>query len=103
MAHSLVRRCRSSRHVGNHWFGISLLDVLRSLFLGITADLTHEHNGLGLRILPEHLKHVHKAQPHNRVPTQPHCGGLSQARPAEAVGDLVCEGTAPGYQADITV
>src|SRR3990167_7894011 len=100
VSHPLARRGHAPGDEPDHGFGGLLFYIFRRDLLVLATDLPDHHDAFGLVIAHEHLKHVDKTRPDNRVAAQPHAGGLPDTVVGKAVNDFISQRPAAGNNSD---
>src|SRR5919112_6682039 len=101
MPHSLALGGREASDVGHDGDTHLAPYVLGRELLGVTADLPDHHGALRLGVGLELAQDLDKVRPYDRVAADPHGAALSDLPLGELVDDLVRQGAAPAYDADI--
>jgi hypothetical protein len=102
MTHARALRGASAGDESRHRFGHVGFDIFSSIDLGASTDLADEDDFLRSRIVLEHLQHVDEACADDGITTDPDTGCLSQAGFGQSMNDLIGEGAALRYHADVT-
>ena len=97
MSHPPARGSGHASDEADHWLGVGarvvLLQVLGSLLLGLSSDLTNHDDSLGLVVVDEALKAVDEVGAVERITTDANDCGLSEALSRCLIDSFIGQGT----------